>query len=150
MNQKDYQCSITAKVTPAAAFESICRVPAWWVTDFEGRAEKLGDEFTIHFGETLVSMRLVECIAPKKVVWEVTSSWLPWLKNKTEWKGTKIVWEVIPQGESTEVLMTHVGLVPDAECYDDCRQGWNGYIQGSLLKLLTEGKGMPHDKAAVL
>ncbi len=38
--------------------------------------------------------------------------------------------------------MTHVGLVPEAECYNDCKAGWDKHVGESLLKLLTEGKGI--------
>jgi hypothetical protein len=34
-------------------------------------------------------------------------------------------------------------LVPEVECYNACTGGWDHYLKGSLLKLLTEGKGMP-------
>ena len=39
--------------------------------------------------------------------------------------------------------MTHVGLVPGIECYEDCEKGWDFYIKESLFKFLTEGKGLP-------
>ena len=39
--------------------------------------------------------------------------------------------------------MTHVGLTPDKECYEDCNKGWSFYVGESLRKLITEGKGLP-------
>ena len=50
--------------------------------------------------------------------------------------------ELIFDGK-TQVLFTHVGLVPQVECYDGCTKGWDQYIKGSLFKLLTKGKGEP-------
>ena len=39
---------------------------------------------------------------------------------------------------------THIGLVPQAECYQNCVKGWDRYFNGSLLNLLTTGKGQPN------
>jgi hypothetical protein len=50
---------------------------------------------------------------------------------------------VLRQKNATEVSFTHVGLVPEIECYNDCRKGWDFYIKESLRKLITEGKGVP-------
>jgi len=42
-----------------------------------------------------------------------------------------------------KVTMTHVGLVPGAECYTDCEMGWNEHFAGSLVNYLTHHAGMP-------
>jgi hypothetical protein len=34
-----------------------------------------------------------------------------------------------------------VGLVPGIECFGDCSNGWNYYLQHSLLSLVSTGKG---------
>jgi hypothetical protein len=39
--------------------------------------------------------------------------------------------------------MTHIGLVPGVECYEDCKKGWNFYVGESLFRWMTEGKGLP-------
>ncbi len=39
--------------------------------------------------------------------------------------------------------MTHLGLVPDAECNGMCKAGWNFCVGESLGELLTENAGMP-------
>ena len=38
----------------------------------------------------------------------------------------------------TEVRFTHMGLVPQCECYGNCSNGWGLLINGDLLK--AEGK----------
>ena len=45
--------------------------------------------------------------------------------------------------DSLEVKLTHVGLVPEFECFDKCSLGWDYLMQKSLLELLNEGKGLP-------
>src|SRR5207237_5023045 len=53
---------------------------------------------------------------------------LPILKDRTEWNGTDIVFEISRKRDSTEVRFTHVGLVPAFECYGACSAAWGFYI----------------------
>jgi hypothetical protein len=144
MDQQNYQCSIAADFTPGEAFDAISRVNEWWVRDLEGRTEKVNDVFTVHFGETYVTFKITESIPNEKIAWHVTDCYLPWLKDKTEWTGTTVVFEISPSGDETQVTMTHIGLVPEVECYGGCEAGWNQYFKGSLFNLLTEHAGIPH------
>ncbi len=146
MKKQDYTASILVKATANKAFKSINHVAAWWTENIEGSSEKLNDVFTIQFGETFVTMKIVESVQDKKVVWNVTDCWLPWLSDKKEWKGTRIVFEISAEGDSTKVQFTHVGLEPQVECYDTCVKGWNQYFKDSLAMLINEGKGLPQRK----
>jgi len=83
-------------------------------------------------------------IPGSKVVWHVTDCYLPFQEDKTEWKNTDVVFEIEENGEATKINFTHIGLVPQAECYQNCVKGWNQYFNGSLLNLLTTGKGQPN------
>jgi hypothetical protein len=143
MNQQNYQSSIAADFTPSEAFESIGRVNEWWSKNIEGSAEKLNDVFTVHFGETFVTFKVTESIPGKKIAWHVTDCFLPWLKDKTEWNGTTVMFEISALGHNTQVTMTHIGLVPEIECFEGCKLGWDKYFKGSLFKLLTEHAGVP-------
>lgn len=42
------------------------------------------------------------------------------------------------------IHFTHLGLVPEFECFDACSNGWTHYIRQSLLSLITTGKGQPN------
>jgi len=143
MDQQNYQSSMAANFTPGEAFEGISCVNEWWAKNFEGSAEKLNDVFTVRFGETFVTFKVTESMPGKKIVWHVTDCYLPWLNDKTEWNGTTVVFDISPSGDETQVTMTHVGLVPGVECFDQCEAGWNKHFKGSLLKLLTEHVGVP-------
>jgi hypothetical protein len=143
MNQEDFNCSITANITPEEAIENISHVSDWWTTNFEGSSEKLNDVFTVHFGETFVTFKVFEAVANKKIMWLVIDCNLHWLKDKKEWKDTKMLWEVSGKNKSTQISFTHIGLVPEIECYDSCVKGWNFFVGESLLKLLSEHKGLP-------
>ncbi|MEP6750979.1 MAG: SRPBCC domain-containing protein [Bacteroidota bacterium] len=143
MKKQDFNCSITANVNAEEAMMAISHVYDWWTKDFTGRAEKLNDEFTISFGETFVKIKITTLIPDTKVVWTVTDCYLHWLKDKTEWKKTKIIFDISTENNQTTVHFTHQGLLPEVECYDMCVKGWTQYIPGSLLKLMKEGVGQP-------
>ncbi len=144
MKEQDYTVSITVNATPQEAFKSINSVSKWWTENLEGSSQKLDDEFTVRFGDVHVStQKLVEVIPDKKVVWLVTDSKLNFVKDKHEWTDTKISFEIAEKGGKTQINFTHIGLVPQVECYSGCTNAWGQYIKGSLFKLLTEGKGTP-------
>jgi hypothetical protein len=146
MKQQDYKCSFTAAISAEEAMEHISDVQAWWAKHFEGNSSLLHDVFTVRFGGaagTFVTFEITELIPGKKVVWYVTDCYLHWIADKHEWTGTSISWELGPAAEGTRITMTHHGLVPDAECFEDCRRGWDHHIKDSLVKYLTEQVGLP-------
>jgi hypothetical protein len=109
-----------------------------------GRHRGLGDEFTYPYQDVHYSkQRLVEVIPEKRVVWLVLDSYLSFPEDKTEWNGTKVIFEIERKANTTEVHFTHQGLVPDYECYDKCSSAWGFYIDDSLKSLITTGKGGP-------
>lgn len=146
MKQQDYSSTVTAKVTPEQAFERISRVADWWTRAFTGAAQKVGDTFTVRFGETFVDFKIREVVPGKNVVWQVTDCNLHWINDKKEWKETSVVWEASPVNGATRVKMTHVGLVPGVECYANCKEGWDFSVGKSLWKLLNENIGLPDQK----
>jgi len=73
----------------------------------------------------------------------VTDCNKPWLKNKKEWVGTKICFEISEKDNKTQIAFAHLGLVAELECFDACANAWSEYIGQSLWSLLTKGKGRP-------
>jgi hypothetical protein len=151
MEKQNYTASIKVDATPQEVFKSINNVTDWWTENTEGSSQKLNDEFTVRFGDIHYSnQKLVEFVPNKKVVWLVTDSHLSWIKDKQEWTNTKISFEIISKGTYTQLIFTHIGLVPELECYNDCRKGWDLYIKDSLFRLLTSGKGLPDKKDKII
>jgi hypothetical protein len=147
MKSPDFDCSITANVTTKEAFEAINNVREWWTEVLEGGTHTLNDEFEVRFGDVHYSkQKLIEVIPNKKVVWLVTDSHLGFVKDKNEWTGTQISFEISEQNTGTQIRFTHHGLITQIECYSDCSNAWAGYINNSLLSLLTTGKGQPTQK----
>ncbi|HVV55440.1 MAG TPA: hypothetical protein VHC47_08955 [Mucilaginibacter sp.] len=141
-DQHNYQGIIRVDVPLHTSFGAISnRVPEWWTANFGGSSWALHDSFTTIFGETFGAFEIVEFMRDKKIVWQCTDCNLHFLKNKKEWKGTQVIWEFEGDDKQSQITMTHAGLNPSLECFEDCTGGWNHYVKVSLYKLLAEGKG---------
>jgi uncharacterized protein YndB with AHSA1/START domain len=133
--------------TPQEVFAAINNVRGWWSGEIDGRTDKLGEEWTYRYKDVHRStQKITEFVPGKKVVWHVSDAQLNFVKDKTEWNGTDIVFEIARKGDKTEVRFTHVGLVPAFECYGGCSGAWGFYINDSLRNLITTGKGQPNQK----
>jgi hypothetical protein len=147
MSDKSFTTKFTVDKTPEEAFAAINDVRGWWSGNIEGDTDKLGDEWTYRYEDVHYSkQRITELVPGKKVVWLVLDSYLNFVKDATEWNGSKITFDIARKGGKTEVRFTHMGLIPEYECYDDCSNAWGSYINGSLRKLITQGKGQPNPK----
>ena len=144
MNHKNYATSFTVNQTPEEVFAAINNVREWWSGEIDGNTDKLGDEFTYRYKDMHISkQKITEFVPGKKIVWHVLDANISFVKDKSEWKNTDIVFEILEKEGHTEVRFTHVGLVPQFECYSACSSGWGGLITGNLQKLITTGKGQP-------
>ncbi len=144
MNDMNYRHTIVVPQTSKEVHDAISRVADWWTINTDGNTKEVGDEFTVQFGDVhFTRQRITEAVNGKRIVWSVTESHLPWLKDMEEWKGTEIVFDIAVASEGTQVAFTHIGLTPQVECYVQCEKGWDYFIGTSLFKLLTEGVGLP-------
>jgi hypothetical protein len=138
MKKKDFTTTILVDQTPTEAFLAVNNVRGWWSGEIEGSTEKLNDEFTYRYKDFHYSkQKLVEVVPEKRVVWLVTESSINFVRDKNEWTGTKIIFEISPKGAQTLIRFTHEGLVPEQECFDACSNAWTGYIANSLRSFIT-------------
>ncbi len=147
MESKGFSTSFTVDRSPREVFDAINDVRGWWSEEIDGRTDELGAEFTYRYkGLHRSTQTITELVPGKRVVWHVSDASLEFVKDKTEWNGTEIVFEIAKKGNGTEVRFTHVGLVPRFQCYGSCSGAWGFYINDSLRKLITTGKGDPDSK----
>jgi uncharacterized protein YndB with AHSA1/START domain len=145
MTKNDFTITIAFKESSQDIFRAITDgLGKWWGgQDLSGHFTRLGDEFVIHHpGAHYSKQKIVELIPDEKVTWLVTESEMSWLKkDKREWTNTKMVFEIVTEGDKTLLKFTHEGLVPEKECYERCtHEGWNIVINDYLYNLITEGK----------
>lgn len=147
MSDQNYTTSFLVDQTPQEVFAAINNVREWWTGEIDGNTDKLGDEFTYRYENAHRSThKVTELVPGKKVVWNTTDSQISFVKNKAEWKGTDILFEIARKGNQTELRFTHVGLVPAIQCYGDCSGAWGFYINECLRSLITIGKAPAHEK----
>lgn len=154
MTTSDFTTIILVDQTPKEAFNAINNVRGWWSEEIEGSTEKLNDVFNYHFEDIhRCQLKIIEVIPDTKVVWLVMDNYFKPgifaeashdLPGKSEWTGTKIIFEISKKDDKTQVCFTHLGLVPEYECFDVCTNGWTHYIRQSLLSLIATGKGQPN------
>lgn len=145
MKTPDFTTTILVDQTPPEVFMAINNVRAWWSEEIEGDTDKIDAVFNYHYEDMhRCKIRILELIPDEKVVWLVMENYFKFTEDKTEWTNTKVVFEINKKKNKTEVRFTHIGLVPAYECYEICKDGWTNYIQNSLQRLITTGKGLPN------
>ena len=142
---QNFSLTFLVDQSPEEVFNAVTNVRGWWSDEIEGGTARLGDEFIyevkgVHYGK----FKLVDVIPNTSVVWLVTYNYLSFVKDKSEWTGTKVRFDISQQGNKTQLRFTHEGLVPQMECYDVCTPAWTHYVKTSLLNLITTGVGQPN------
>ena len=147
MSTPDFTTAFIVDQTPKQVFDAMTNVRGWWSEEIEGDTNKLNAEFKYHYEDVHnCKMKIVEFIPNKKVVWHVLDNYFKFTKDKSEWKDTKMSFEISEKDNKTQLRVTHHGLVPEYECFEVCRDAWTNYIQNSLKALITTGKGLPNAK----
>src|SRR5690349_13588565 len=151
MNDQNCPLTISTDKTPADVFNAITNVRGWWSEDIKGGTAKLNDEFLYSYQDMhRCKIKLIEVVPDKKVVWQILENYFSFTQDKTEeWKDTIVNFEISKQGRETQLHFTHVGLVPEYECYSACTAGWTQYLTKSLVQLLSTGKGLPNTQEKV-
>jgi hypothetical protein len=144
MASQDFTTAFLVDQSPEEAVAAINDVRGWWSGDIEGTTDELDAEFTYRYRDIHYSrQRITELVPGRRVTWEVLDASLNFTDDPHEWTGTEITFDVSPQGHRTEVRFTHRGLVPAVDCYDQCSSAWGFFIDGSLRRLITTGRGGP-------
>lgn len=145
MQDQSFTTTLLVDQSPKDAFDAITNVRGWWSEEVQGSTQKLDDEFTYRYNNVhSCRMKLIEVVPDTKVVWHVLDNHFSFTTDKSEWIGTKVIFDISQQDNKTQIRFTHLGLVPEYECHTACVNGWTQYIRNSLLNLITTGKGQPN------
>jgi hypothetical protein len=148
MSEPAFTTTFRSHATPQEVFDAIADVRAWWSTDITGTCAGVGDEFTfavpgVHYSR----IRVTEFDQGRRIVWLVLENRMTYVVDQSEWVGTTIGFEIVPSGDSTEVLFSHVGLVPAYECFESCSIAWTTLMQQSLASLVATRTGRPYRRS---
>jgi uncharacterized protein YndB with AHSA1/START domain len=144
-SNESFSVSYLIDKAPATVFNAINAVDKWWSADFKGTSKSVGDTFEVTFGYLHYSRHeVIELLPFKRIVWLVRDSKLTFLKDQSEWNGTRNVFEISTENGKTRLSFTHAGLVPSIECFGDCSKGWQHYLEKSLLPFIQEDKANPN------
>src|SRR3954470_17565300 len=94
MNNKNYTATILVAQSPKTAFNAAKNFRAWWSEEIEGNTDHLGETFFYHYKDVhLCKIKLIEMITDKKLVYEVIDNQFSFTKDKTEWIGSRLIFE---------------------------------------------------------
>lgn len=133
----DFTTTFAVAASPASVFDAITDVRSWWNGDITGETRDFGDVFVYeHLPEHRSVQRITESRPGERIVWHVDEAHLSFVAESNEWTGTDIVFDLREHDGGTELTFSHLGLVPDVECYEACSSAWSYYVNGKLRQRL--------------
>lgn len=147
MNEENFSTTLFVNHSPEAVFNAINDVHEWWGiprnTVVTGETNKLGGEFTYLYKKNdemrhFTKQKITDFIPDKKIVWDVTECNITSLTDTSEWVGTQICFELFEKDNGTELKFTHIGLVPDLECYNSCAVTWTRLMAENLKSFVEK------------
>jgi len=119
MSSQHFSTTIVVDQTPEQVFNAINNVREWWSAAIEGSTDQPDAEFTYHYEDVhTCRIKLTELVPNKKIGWLVLDNYFKFTKDKKEWTGTKIIFDIAPQAGKTAICFMHLGLVPEYECFE--------------------------------
>lgn len=144
MTEKNYTAAFSVNQSPEVVFAAMCNPRAWWSEAIVGETDRANAAFYYHYKDSHRCTFLVtELVPSRKLVWHVLHNDFTFIRDKREWNDTDVVFEITEKHDETELRFTHVGLVPEDECFNACSDAWDIFIKTSLRNLITTGKGTP-------
>ncbi|MCW5518144.1 SRPBCC family protein [Muriicola sp. Z0-33] len=145
----DYQTSFLTSNDRRNSFDAITKgIDKWW-GKVDNSVGKLGDEFSIFFGNTEWRFKITQYLPYEKVKWKCIKAnhVHDGLQNiQEEWLHTEVEWDIKQAEEKTKITITHNGLNNQLNCYEVCKSGWDYFLLSSLKDYLEMGKGTPHSE----
>ena len=123
------------KVYAALATETGLR--GWWTADTLAE-ESVGGRAQFGFNKRSVTFRMTieELTPPTRVVWSCHG-------DPAEWHGTRLSWEISPQGQGSVLRFRHANWRESSDFFAMCNSTWGELMY--RLKAYAEGKNPgPH------
>ena len=134
-----YTVAIQLERSPNDVFNHVINLSKWWPEEFEGESIKLNSEFILRTGDSHYSKnKVVEFLPDKKVVWLATEGIRK--TDNFEWTGTKMIFELTPHGNHTQLKFTYDGVVLENES-DRLVQICDMTVKELFYNFLVNGKG---------
>ncbi|PHS37070.1 MAG: hypothetical protein COA91_10920 [Robiginitomaculum sp.] len=143
----NYTAVINTDKSPKDAFIVVSQdIGSWW-SEFEGSLNKLGDEAIFSFKPNPTTWTFRVTGYEEQRYFELACvkanhphEGLP-ATIREEWLGTKLIFEIEPDGDGSKITLTHKGLVPRLDCYEVCVGGWDHFFKNSLKNYLDSRRG---------
>ena len=130
---------IDVKSSPSetyAALTTLDGLSGWWTTTTQGNP-RTGGIIAFRFGpQGGFDMKVLELEAGRRVLWQVVA-------GPEEWIGTKVSFELRPDGDFTAVLFKHQGWKEPVDFMHHCSTKWATYLL-SMKAMLEGGRGRPY------
>lgn len=147
MNNKDFTTSFSVAASSIDVYNAINNVKGWWSENIDGKTDTVNEAFAYHYKDVhQAKFQVTELVPGKKIKWHVTDNYFSFTQDQHEWKDTDIVFEISEKDGLSQLTFTHLGLVPEYECFQVCHDAWTHYIHNSLKDLILSGKGSPTPK----
>lgn len=151
MTEQSFRYQFTAARSPEEVWAAVADPKSWWSQEIEGTTDQVGATFRYHYQDVhRCAFRVTEAVPGRRLVWHVTENLFNFTKDRTEWLGTDVVFDLVPRAGGTEVSFTHRGMVPAYECFEICRDAWTSYLGGSLRRRIETGTGEPNPLESVV
>ncbi|MDO5968553.1 hypothetical protein Q4Q35_01920 [Flavivirga aquimarina] len=135
--EKNYTKEIITSASAVDVFSALSKEINLWWGEVDKPVSKIGDIFTISFGEASWTFRIIEYVPNSKITWECIGG-KP--EFNAEWIGDILYWNIETFKNTTKVNFLQVGLTPNMNCYDICAPTWDKFIMISLKSFVETGK----------
>ncbi|HEY7419003.1 MAG TPA: SRPBCC domain-containing protein [Ktedonobacteraceae bacterium] len=130
---------LTIATSPKRVFAALTQqdeIVRWWAEEARVKPEvgSLG-EFRFRPPAGVLQFEITELEEGSKVHW-ISRGGPP------QWKGTSVIWQLMPVENGTKLAFTHDGFAQADGAYDLSRANWE-YFLTSLQSYLETGKGTP-------
>ncbi|WJY67021.1 glutaminase [Corynebacterium auris] len=121
---EDFSTSFEVPASREKVYRAISNPKEWWQNaTIEGKADERGDAFKLDEEEQHARFTVEEASDGDRLVWHAEPE--NGEDEDTSWSGTDIIFELEEgEGDETRVTLTHRGMLPHDERYEEIADGW--------------------------